>query len=452
MSNTPNLPAKQPDPSREISDEESRLLMRRISSARTKLLAMAPFFGHLALNLKPRIAQPYDRVDTAGVAPDGSLILNYDFCMGLTDPQLCGLLCHEVLHPALFCWARQGSRQAIVSGPSGQRFSLWNLAHDLSFNPEILELASRVDAKKDIELPPGGALDLSLKGMSAEEIYDKLLNQALQNRDKGKGAGEGGFGILTEIPGGEHGIGDDLRDDLSSTEQGKKAAQGDKAAQTQMENEWKVSVVAAAQVHEKEKNRGNLPAGLQKIVDELVDPRIDWKDVLSRWIGENGRKEDYTYRRPARRSESVGCYMPSRMHFGCPDVCVLWDTSGSMNGREKEILGDVQGICEDLGLTIRVMCCDTEVHSDVDGIEDALDVIPHIKGGGGSDFGPAFKRMEDECYEGVVVAFTDGYIGVPNVKPPHLKACLWVLAGGDVDPSGGRWGEVLKINDEADSR
>lgn len=448
----------------EPTDAQSRLLMRRISSARTKLLAMVPFFGHLALNLKPRVAQPQDRVGTAGVAPDGTLVLNYDFCEKLTDAQLCGLLCHEVLHPALFCWMRQGSRRAIVQGPDtvlkdpktgqqikipGQRFSLWNLAHDLSFNPEILELAERVDAKGDIELPPGGCVDLKLRGMSAEEIYDKLLNQALQNRDNGEGdGGKGGYGVLTEIPGGEHGIGDDLRGDLSSTEEGQKAAQGDKSAQTKLENDWKVSVVAAAQVHEKEKNRGSLPAGLQKIVDELLDPRVDWKDVLSRWIGENGRRQDYTYRRPARRSESVGCYMPSLQKFGVADVVILWDTSGSMNGREKEILGDVGGICEDLGLSLRVMCCDTMVHTDVDGIEDALDVIPHIKGGGGSDFTPGFEKLEDECYDGVVVSFTDGYIGVPQNKPPLIKACLWVLAGGDVDPTGGRWGEVLKINDE----
>ena len=140
--------------------------------------------------------------------------------------------------------------------------------------------------------------------------------------------------------------------------------------------------------------------------------------------------------------------MPSIMRFGVADICVLWDTSGSMNGREKEILGDVQGICEDLGLSIRCITCDTEVHTDVDNIEDALDLIPHIRGGGGSDFTPAFKRLEDENYDGVVVAFTDGYIGVPQIKPIHIKEVLWVLAGGDVDPTGGKWGDVLKINDE----
>jgi predicted metal-dependent peptidase len=248
------------------------------------------------------------------------------------------------------------------------------------------------------------------------------------------------------------GIGNDLRDDLSDSQDGQKAAKGDTGAQKRLENDWKVNVVAAAQVQEREKGKGTLPGGIQKMVDELTDPIIDWKDELSRWIGENGRRQDYTYRRPARRSESVGEYMPSLQKFGVADIVILWDTSGSMNGRETEILSEVNGICEDLGIALRVICCDTQVHSDVSDIEDALEVIPHIKGGGGSNFCPAFAMLDDEQYEGVVVSFTDGYIDVPATKPHNIKGVLWVIGEHDVDPTGGKWGEVLHMNDEAMGR
>jgi hypothetical protein len=52
----------------------------------------------------------------------------------------------------------------------------------------------------------------------------------------------------------------------------------------------------------------------------------------------------------------------------------------------------------------------------------------------------------------VVVAFTDGHIGVPD-QPPHLiKSTLWCILPpkggfGDVDPTNGRWGEVLYMED-----
>jgi predicted metal-dependent peptidase len=401
-------------PTREPSESEVRALLKRLSACRTKLLAVVPFFGHLCLNLTPRIARPQDRVDTAAVSLDGTLILNYDFCAKLTDSQLCGLLCHEVMHPALLCWQRQGTRLAIVTDEKGGgKFSLWNLAHDLSFNPEILELAERSEAKGQVELPADGAIDPKMKGMAAEEIYDALLKKAKK--------GKGGAGSI-QLPGnGKHGIGDDMRSDLSDSEEGQKAADGNSASQRKLEEDWKVNVVAAAQVQEKEKGKGTLPAGLQKIVDDLTDPKVDWKDVLL-------------------------------MKFGVSDIVILWDTSGSMNGRETEILSEVQGICEDLGLALRVICIDTAIHSDVSDIQDALDVIPHIKGGGGSNFCPAFDLLDKEQYDGVVVSFTDGYIDVPETKPHLLKAVLWVIGEHDTDPTGGKWGEVLHMNDEAMGR
>lgn len=460
-STKPTLDLSDVDFMREITEAEEKVLMKRNGKARLQLLALVPMFGHLTLGLKPRAAKPEDRVDTAAVSPDGTLILNYVFVcgendehgvrdnskskwIGLTDAQLCGLLCHEVLHPALLCWARQGSRRAIVQGGEEDGkfvFSLWNLAHDLSFNPEILEMAANVDAKGIIELPPEGALDPKFAGCSAEEIYDKILSDA-HKRDKHNSSGQ----IIIQIPGGGHGIGDDLRPDLSESPEGKRAARGDKGAMEKIENDWAVRIASAAQAHEREHGQGKIPGGIQKLIDELLDPKIPWVDILSRWLGENGKKMDQTMSRPARRSESIGEYMPSWRKYGVDDVVVIWDTSGSMNGRETEILSEVNGICEDLGLALRIIICDAMVHSDVRDVEDALDIIPHIKGGGGSDFRPAFKLLEDENYEGVVVAFTDGMISVPVVKPYLLKDVLWVVQEHENPPTEA-WGECLKTND-----
>lgn len=433
-------------PEGQVSEKQIRRLMERISAARTKLLALVPFFGHLCLTLKPRIAKPGDGVPTAGVAKDGTLVLNYAYCMGdgtpqnpgLTDAELCGLLCHEVLHPALHCWMRQGTRSAIVTGPDGSRFSLWNLAHDLSFNPMILEMGN-----DDVALPEGAAHDPSYKSQAAEEIYDAELKKAQSNPDGQPGSS----GSITMKGMGGHSIGNDMRDDLADTPDGKKAARGEKSASRKLEEDWKEALVAAAQVHEKEKGQGTLPAGLQKIIDELKDPKVDWRDQLSMWVGENGIDQDYSYRRPSRRSESVGEYMPSLQKDGVDDLVILWDTSGSMNGRETAILTEVQAMCEDLGLSVRVVICDAAVHADVDGIEDALEIIPHIKGGGGSDFRPAFNLLEDDGFEGSIIAFTDGYISVPKLKPQNMGNILWVVGPNDQDPTRGRWGSVLKIDD-----
>ena len=33
--------------------------------------------------------------------------------------------------------------------------------------------------------------------------------------------------------------------------------------------------------------------------------------------------------------------------------------------------------------------------------------------------------------------------------PLHMKGTLWVLRDGDRDPTGGRWGEVVRVPAEA---
>jgi len=468
----PNIPKRRSMP----TDAEIHLTKKRVSRARTTVASFCRFFGHLILKTTPIVALPEHGVDTAAVAPDGTTYFNHAFVAELSDAELCGLVIHETLHPALLCWKRQGNRQAIVEGPNGATYTLWNVAHDLSFNPEIVDLATKCLSGGKIALPKNAALEARFKGKSAEQIYTILLSE-IKKKKKGDGQGQGkpspwgdpssggqgqpgkgkkvdGYLDVSGTRGKSDEIGDDLRPDLSTTEVGKKAAKGDKLAQQKMDNDWRVSVVAAAIAHEKKHGRGHLPGGFQKLVNELQENKVDWRDVLSQWIGEKGINLDFTYRRPSRRSESCGVYMPSYQKYGIDDVIVLWDTSGSMNGRETQILSEIQAICEDLGLVLRIICIDTRIASDTKDVKEALDMIGEIKGGGGSNFTPAFDLLEEEQYEGVVVAFTDGHIGVPACKPPLIKDVLWVLepstskhSWGDQDPTNGAWGEVLYMED-----
>jgi predicted metal-dependent peptidase len=408
------------------------------------------FFAHLVGKTNPVIAEPHHNVPTAAVSPDGYVYFNVEFVESLSDAELAGLVIHETLHVALLCWKRQGNRKALLQLPSGQIITAWNLAHDLSFNPEIIALANKCRCKGKIKLPKHAAVEAKYDGMSAEVIYEDLLKTAKRPSKPQPGGCQG------TLPGGfggdlEGGIGDDLREDLAQTPVGKRAAQGDKTAKQTLSNKWRVSVIAAAMAHERKHGRGHLPAGIAKMVAELQECKVDWRDVLSQWIGENGNKEDFTMRRPRRRFDPNILYLPSTQKFGVDDVIVLWDTSGSMNGRETDILSEIQAICEDLGLRLRIICIDTAIHSDIRDVEEAIDIIPHIKGGGGSNFVPAFDLLQEELYQGVVVAFTDGHIGVPEEKPPLIRDVLWCLEpkgkSGDRDPTGGRWGQVLVMED-----
>lgn len=432
-------------------------VLGRFSDARILLLEWMPFFGHLLLKLNGRSATP-EVVPTMGVTRDRLVYMNEEWCSTLTDPQFRGVVLHELLHVVYRVFQRQGSRNIMVRSKSGQVFSLWNIAHDYAINAIIEEArASSKMLQKRIELPQPCCYDKRFDGMSAEEIYDILADEIPPSP---AGGGEGGEG---EASGEDYGWGvGDLRDDLAEDEggSGKGAAGQDgpegrgggrSPAQTdQLDRFWEIAVLEAAQVHESRASRGTLPAGIQRLLDEIRDPRVPWADVLSQWVGEHGRKQDFSYRRPSRRAAALNLILPGVQNYGVDDIVVFWDTSGSMSGRETEILSEVIGICDDLHLTLRVICVDAEIHSDQSDVSEPEDV--DVLGGGGSDFRPAFDRLVEEEYEGVVVAFTDGYIGVPEVKPTHIREVLWVIWEGDVHPTewmhNRTWGQAIRIGED----
>lgn len=424
-------------------DKAAHQVLDRISQSRTRLVGRLPFFGRLALKLRPRVATEQDNVPTAAVGPDGTLVVNPEFALKLTDPQLCFVLAHEVLHPAMLYFDRM----------QGRIPNLWNIAHDYAINLIIKQMA---DA--NIEMLPDVLCDDKYRDWSAEEIYDDLLKDAVMVQfatSNGDGNGKGKSGGNSPPTRGrgkgndpsKDPLNGDSRGDIADSDDGRKAAQGDKGAKHRIDTDWKISIVAAARAHE-QKGRGNLPGGLRRLIDEITEPKVDWREQLSRWVGENGKKQDYTYGRPSRRSESVGQYMPSIKKYGFAPVTVMVDTSGSIGDRMlKEGLSEIQGVCEDLGIGVRAIVVDAAVHADVD-VSDAYELADHLSGGGGSDFCPAFNKLQEEGYDGVVIAFTDGDICVPSTKPENLRGVLWCIYENCRTPTES-YGETIIIPKES---
>ena len=143
-------------------DKANEYVLHRVSQMRTKLLGRLPFFGRLALKLRPRVGQEGDGVDTAAVGMDGTLVVNAEFVKGLTDPQLCFVLTHEVLHPAMLYFDRM----------QGRIPKLWNMAHDYAINLIIKQMA---------ELP-----SLRMVDMGDSNLSDPILFPSFPNRPDGR--------------------------------------------------------------------------------------------------------------------------------------------------------------------------------------------------------------------------------------------------------------------------
>jgi predicted metal-dependent peptidase len=394
-------------------------LLESIARARTKLIVKHPFFGTICLRLRPFAATEADGVDTAGVAPDYTVVINEDFWFKTHDedkPALLGLLAHESTHVGLNHFSMT------------RRFSLRiaNLAGDYAMNPSIKACGLR--------LPEGSLDEYRYHDMSAEQIAVILEREEKENdersRSRGRDPGQ------KPDKGGCRG----MRPDLASTEKGKAAARGDRAAQQDLEMDAKETIAEAA---ETARQQGKLPGAIESMVEKVIHPEVSFREKVLRFLGMHGPRIQRNALRPSRRSIACGVHIPS-VKSAAPELALLLDTSGSMTGDDfAQALGVVTKVVDEFRMQVLVIQNDAAVQAVHEGLIDVSE-IKGRRGHGGSDFRPAFKLLKERGFNGVVIAVTDGYISVPRREPYGIKATMWVLAGA-YSTVPAQWGEQVNF-------
>jgi predicted metal-dependent peptidase len=343
-------------------------LKTRLAKAKTSLVLEFPFVGAIALGMPHTYS---DAVKTA--ATNGKRVLyNPEFVSDLTDEQLKFLVAHECMHPMLEHNFRRQSRDP----------KKWNMAADYVINQLLVDegIGKFID---------GGCLNKDLydagQGVS-EQIYTLLP-------DQGEGGGGDGIG----------GTGQDLED-----------GEGTAQDQAQEAAEWKVKVAQAAQAA---KMMGKLSVGMARLVDSILNPTVDWREVLQKFVTKH-KTDERSFSRPNRRFLSQGLYMPSRSGEVMGPIAFLVDCSGSVDDEQlAQMAAEIRMVHEDLRPEkLHVVYFDAEVsHYECYGPDDSLDIRFH--GGGGTDVRAAFDYLDQQGHaDGVVctVVLTDGYTPYPE--------------------------------------
>lgn len=404
--------------------------MKELEKARVKLLLNYPFYAYLAIHLEEREDKD---LPTQTMGTDGRR-LYYDptFVKSLKPDELVFVLAHEVGHCALLHIgkSRMGNRTAMVLTQGGP-IPLWNLACDYAVN--ALLVADKLTPPKSI------LYDKQYDGMSAEQIYAKLLVQA----QHGGGAG---VGVIcpddTPAP-GKAGPGP-LDDHTPWGKEGKEKKAGSEASgevpEAFDEETWRGRVAAAAN---QAKMQGKLPAHLEQLVEDVVHPRLDWRVLLREFVHVTMAKTDYRLFPANRRHIWQGLYLPSS-HGERVDVAVAIDTSGSIGDQELQMfLGEIRGIADSFGdYCIHVLQCDATVHSH-DTIEPYNQEFPSkVLGRGGTDFRPVFDYIAEKGLDvPCLVYLTDGYGSFPDVPPPY--PVLWCITNEQVTAPFGQTVRLL---------
>jgi len=364
---------------------------QRLAKAKTALVLEHPFIGNIALNMPFKLT---DAVPTA--ATNGKEVLfNPEFVDKQNDEQLKFLVAHECMHPMLEHNFRRANRD-------GYR---WNMAGDYVIN----KLLSDEGIGK---MPEGGLLsdDIYQAGNGTTDgIYNNLP-------DQGEGGGYGGDGQPF----------DECLD-----------AEGSPAEISEQEADWKVRVAQAAQAA---KMMGKMSSGLQRLVDEVLQPKVDWRQVLRNFV-EKARTDERSFARPNRRFISQGLYLPSVTGETLGEVVFAVDCSGSIGQEEiNQFAAEIRTVQEDSKPTrIHVVYFDSEVsHYESYGTDDALDIRPH--GGGGTAFSPVFQYLYEHDIEPTACVFLTDLVCHDFGNAPDYPV-LWVSTYADDAP----FGEVVKM-------
>jgi hypothetical protein len=362
------------------------------------------------------------------------------------------ILAHEMSHlvgrhPQRFKhYAREGS---LRGKPWVQEHA--NICADLVINADLVDTGVGT-------CNPDWLYDPQIKASELwEDVYErtlKVIKQPPPPPRKGKGEGDGGQQSIGTAK--------------TFAESGKaiRGAKGDARAKAEAgrfdtvldppvdpatggedlpdESEFKEAIARAAAAA---RAMGKMPAGLQRMVDEILAPQVDWRDHIRMLVtGKIGQRGE-TWARPNRRRLALNpiVVMPGKRGYGADTVVVAVDTSGSIGSRAlAAFLAEVGGILNDCKpRRIVVIGCDARI-SQVDEVTtlDEFEGLREkgLKGGGGTDFRPVTAYVEEhQLRPETLIYLTDGLGTFDPHAPPYPM--IWAMTT-DVEPP---WGEVVRL-------
>lgn len=354
--------------------------MKQLIETKVAMLQNAPFY-HSFLS---QCSVFYDdKIPTACISIKRTgniqIRINKEFFTTLNFDERQGLLMHEILH--------------LISGhlvrfnkESHLNHLILNIAQDIAIN----QLIESHKLPKGVQLPENYKFELN---RTSEYYYNKLINKVEKYKKQ---------------------IEQGTLDEHSKNE-------------VECSDKMVEQMVKSLTYKAYTKNHGNVSHQLKQFIEEaLKEEKINWKQVLRRFIGKNLSKNyESSKTRPNRR---LGLLSPGQKKTYQPKILVALDQSGSISN-------------ESLGMFFN------ELKSILKGTEDRVDVIAfdttteylgsiaNIKNltvervlSGGTSFVPVFEDR-DKYKSDMLIIFTDGYGELPTEIGKH--PVLWVLNHND---------------------
>ena len=315
------------------------------------------------------------------------------FVDGMSELEVSFVIMHECFHKMyqhLTTWRKLYEIDA----------SLANQACDYVINLELKELDP---AEQFIAMPRDkagkhmGLIDTKFKGMNTKQVWDILRKQQDEDGQDGK-PGKGGKGDSLDDHDweGANALGKEEKEAL--------AKEIDQAIREGIANDKKMN--------------GDKAGDLARRLGLLMQPKVNWREVLRDWVKNTARGRDTsTWRKPNRRFLHEDVIMPTMVSTKMGSIVVAVDTSGSIGDKEMaDFLSEVKGIADEVAPErVELLYWDSRVagHETYEG--GAVEMITQStkpRGGGGTSPSCVSAYLRDkaivpEC----IVVLTDGVVG-----------------------------------------
>jgi predicted metal-dependent peptidase len=347
-----------------------------------------------------------------------------------TEPKLRGLVLHENLHVAL----KQIPRGKDMFKEDSK---IANMAADFVVNDIIFNIKGTISGGNEaiVQLPEGALYDPFFHNWNMREVYNHIRKE---NPQRGKGKGSSSGSPSDDEDSNPSGGGKQDSDNKIKANGKEYDMGGDGFDEHDWENFQEMTPDEIKELSDgidKALREGGMLAGrmgakMPRVIGELLEPKIDWRDALRDFVSSAMKgKDEFTWRRMNKRQMANDVYMPSMENETIGEVIVAIDTSGSIGGAElTEFATELASICDLVQPeAVRVLWWDTMVHGEQVFKPDSFNNIASLLkplGGGGTHVGSVAtyineKKLNAEC----VIVFTDGYVEHDiqwNIVPPTL--------------------------------
>jgi len=351
-----------------------------------------------------------------------------EFVDALTDKELAFLIMHENMHK---CYRHLTIWKALDDIDR----NITNAACDFVINVQLYDMDPE---EKFLAFPRSkatgereGLFDEQYRGMDTKQVFDILIKKKKEKGGSGRGRKVKGDGNGTN----RQPV--DMFDDEDG-DVGFDNHDWDGAKQLSEEEKKQLDREVEQAIRQGGIYAGKFGGNTPREIGELLNPKVNWKDVLQRFARSNIRDRDsISWRKAHRNFLWQDIILPSILGKRVKYLLLGMDTSGSVAGPLlTDFLSEMNGLVKSVGIDrLDIVYWDAEIQAHEIFTGGVKDIVHRTspKGGGGTNPDVVVDLIvEKQLKPDAIIMLSDGYMHTNKEKWAVItKPTLWCIIGND---------------------